>query len=275
MKKTIIIAFSAVLLSQTIQPAAAQKSDVLILKYDVFSEGKKVGKTTVKLSKIGKTRLYSEFSHIKTTGGWGKIDVKSVVVEEHKNGAGFIRAGSKTLDAKTVYHTSLTSSNSGFTGTFAKIRNTKIHERNEVMDLAVAITGKQMLDAVAVTTLSPTMYGNQRRRSKKVQLAGNAFDTTLNNLPFFLEKYSGSKVPAKLNVMDSENLDITAMNIKDMGSQNLAVGEQNIKTRYFKLSATKNNSMTIWIKSESSSLPHVIRIVGKNQEGSFELRLRP
>ncbi|VAV87203.1 hypothetical protein MNBD_ALPHA08-1391, partial [hydrothermal vent metagenome] len=115
MIKSIIFAFLIVLFTQTIHPALAQKTDAMTLKYDVFSEGKNVGEATVKLSRSGNTYLYAEYSRIKASGWWGKIDVKSIVVEEHENDIVFVRAGSKTLDAKTVYQTALTAKISGVT----------------------------------------------------------------------------------------------------------------------------------------------------------------
>jgi len=262
-----------VLITQTIHPALAQKTDIMNLKYNILSQGKKVGIAAVKLSRSGNTHTYAEYSRIKTSGWWGKIDAKSILIEKSINQTLFVSADAKTLDGKTVYWTNLIANGNDLRGAFAEIKNITVQEKLDIMDIAFAISDKQAQNSKEILASSRALLANKKSQLKKVQLSSAAFDTTANNLPFFLQKFVGKRLPKTLDIMDTEDLAITRMKIKYLGLVEFSIGGKTISARHFKLSGSKFKSAKIWIKTDPTSLPYIVRYVGENEDGPFELRL--
>ncbi|MCF6325082.1 MAG: hypothetical protein L3J89_12295 [Gammaproteobacteria bacterium] len=99
------------------------------------------------------------------------------------------------------------------------------------------------------------------------------FDTTFSNLPLFIQAYKGKPLPKKLNILDTEELEIGTVSIRDLGVKTISIGKQKIEARYLALSDNKSKPLQLWIK-EDDLLRYFVRYTGEDEDGPFEIILK-
>ena len=281
--KKIFIGFCIAATLQNI--AIAEEAGSLVLNYDVLSEGEDVGDVTLKLSQKEEGYVAVEYSQIKTRGWWWSVDITTILSEEFREDTGLIKADSKTLYEGTTYWTRMNVHEDTLLGELTEISNMSDSENKQFSRLSFAVTGKVSPNTKEVTSLSEAMFSDRNTPpTYNVKFPQGSFDTTFTDLPFFIQKNIGKPLPKKLNILDTENLGIIQVNVNNQGLNTMTIGKEKIQVRHLILSESQLLSKLVndaqfkpshlWIKEDVTSLPYVVRHIGEDEDGEFEIILK-
>ncbi len=263
------------LVVHSIGTASAAESKSLTLKYTLMSEGEKIGAVTHRLFPKENGHRFAEYSHIKVSGWWGKIDISSSSIEEFDGVNGFISADSKTLDGDTSYWSKIDKNKNGLWGSYAEIKDTTDRESMILTDLGTAITDARELNLGEILSISRDVFKNRTIQPEGMQFTRQDFDTTDTNLPFFIQSFGSKPLPHKLRLLDTDNLKISETDIVDLGYEIISIGHKKIRSHHLKLSGSKYKPSNIWIKDTAADLPYMVRFVGEDEDGPIEITLNP
>jgi len=252
---------------------SAAKTGSLTLKYTIKSEGEKIGVVTHRLFQNDNGHSFAEYSHINASGWWGKIDISSSLLEEFDGVNEFNSADSKTLDGHTSYWSKIKQNKNGLWGSYAEIKDTTDQESEGLTDLSAAITDARELNLGEMLSISRDIFKNRTIQPEGVQFTRQDFDTTDTNLPFFIQSFGSKPLPHKLRLLDTDNLKISETNIVDLGYEIISIGNKKTRSRHLKLSGSKYKPSHIWIKDTDTDLPYMVRFVGEDEDGPFEIKL--
>ncbi|NOZ51973.1 MAG: hypothetical protein GXP08_02335 [Gammaproteobacteria bacterium] len=255
--------------------AIAEEANSLILNYDILAEGKDIGNMTLKLSRKEGRRVAVEHSQIKISGWWWNINITAILSETFQDDTGFIKADSKTVYEDTAYWTKMNAYEDETWGEFIEITRMSASESKKFSHLSFAVTGKISDNTEELISLSEAMFSDRNKKPVySVKFPQGSFDTTFNDLPFFIQKNAGKPLPSKLNILDTENLEISSASIKDLGLEIILIGKEKIQVRHLTLSDTQFKPSHLWIKEDANSLPYVVRHTGEDEDGKFEIILK-
>ena len=267
--------FCLTLAAHSVGIASAAETEFLTLKYTLMSEGDKTGAVTHRLFQNESGHSFAEYSHIKVSGWWGKIDISSSLLEEFDGVNGFILADSKTLDGNTSYWSKIDKNKNGLWGSYAEIKDTTDQESEGLTDLGAAITDAREPILGEILSISRDIFKNRTIQPKGVQFTRQDFDTTDTNLPFFIQSFGSKPLPNKLRLLDTDNLKISETGIADLGYETISIGDRQLRSRHLKLSGSKYKPSHIWIKDTATDLPYMVRFVGEDEDGPIEITLNP
>lgn len=270
-----LLAFSLTLAIPGICPVSADEIDSLELKYTIMSEGEHIGILTHNLFLEENGHSFAEYSHIKVSGWWGKIDITGNLIEEFHGINALVSSDSKTLDGNTAYWSKIERNKEGFWGSFAKIKKTTDIENKALADLGLAITEAPEQGFGEIRSISASIFVNKVVHSEGEQFTREDFDTTDTNLAFFIQSFGGKPLPRKLRLLDTDNLKITESEMTDLGYEEISIGDKKIRSRHLKLSNPKYKPSHIWIKDAATNLPFMVRFVGEDEDGPFEIVFTP
>lgn len=261
---------------QNISSALAQAPDFLTLNYDILSEGEDVGDITLKLSQTEEGYLIIEHNQIKVPGGWGDINITTIISEEFKHGVGFINSDSKTVADGTAYWTRISRRDDGYLGVYTEISKLDQHETQQFSQLSSALTGRDQFKAEEIIALSRAIFSvrGDSAHTHHVKFTKNAFSTTLYGFPFFIQKYDGKPLPKKINILDAQSMEVHQVSISDLGVEALIVDKKKLHVRHLVISGGKYKPSHLWLKDGGSSFPYTVRHVGEDEDGMFEIVLR-
>lgn len=255
----------------------AENSDFIVLNYDVISEEEDVGDMTFKFSQGESGYVIVEHSNIKASSWWWSIDVTTIASEEYRYDAGLVKVDSKTVDKDDgiAYWVKIKSHEDGFWGDFTVIERITAGESKQFSGLTFAVAGRTSNNIEEILSLSSKIFADRKEKAEGAKFPKNSFDTTFNHLPFFIQKNAGKPLPKKINILDTDNLEVSPVEINDLGEKTILVGTSKIKVRHLTLSDGEFDPSHLWIKVDDTSLPYLVRHVGVDEDGAFELKLKP
>lgn len=261
---------------QNIGSALAQGPDFLSLRYDTLSEGKDVGDVIFELSQTENGYLVVEHNHIKASGWWGEVDVTTVIFEKFQHGVGLIKSDSKTLDDDTVYWSRINRHEDGFLGRFIEISTINTRETQQLFKLFSMIKNGGFYKAREISEYSEAIFfmRNNLTPEQRVKFTRNSFVTTFNDLPFFIQRNADRPLPKEIKILDAENLQLIQVSMKDQGFENVSIGTEEIQVRHLILSGGQFEPSHLWIDIDPTSLPYIVRHIGEDEEGKFEIVLK-
>ncbi len=275
MTKYIFFTFYVTMVTLFFNPVTADESDFVVLNYEILSEGKDVGDMTLKLFQQKSGHVIVSHTHIKASGWWWSINITTILSEQFQHKAGLIKADGKTLDENTAYWTKINAYDDEYRADFMEINKTTTQENEQFSGLSFAVAGRVSSNTEEILSLSEALFTDRKGQIHGVTFPKNSFDTTFNDLAFFIQKNAGKPLPKKLNILDTENLEIIQMSISDLGLETMLIGVEKIQVRHLTLSDEKFPSSHIWIKEDLSSLPYFVRHTGEDEDGKFEIILKP
>jgi hypothetical protein len=267
--------FCLTIASHSIGIVSAAEAESLTLKYTLMSEGEKIGAVTHRLFQNENGHSFAEYTHIKVSGWWGKIDISSSLLEEFDGVNGFISADSKTLDGNTSYWSKIGKNKNGLWGSYAEIKDTTDQESEELTNLGAAISNSREPIFGKILSISRDVFKNRSIQPEGMQFTRQDFDTTDTNLPFFIQSFGRKSLPHKLRLLDTDNLTISETDIADLGFEVISIGDKQLRSRHLKLSGSKYKPSHIWIKDTATDLPYMVRFVGEDEDGPIEITLNP
>ncbi len=254
----------------------AGEGDFQLLNYDIISEGEDVGDMTLKLSRKEGGYVVVEQSQIEISGWWWSVKIATVLSEEFQGDGNLVKADSKTVIEGGVYWTRMHAHDEAVSGEYIEITHMNADEEKKFSHLSFAVTGKSSNNGEEVISLSEAMLSSRNRKpAHQVTFPQGAFDTTFNNLPFFIQQNGDKPLPSKINILDTENLEISSASIEDLGVESLTIGNRNIQVRHITLSDGQYRPSHLWIKEDAGSLPYVVRHSGEDEDGEFDIVLKP
>ncbi len=274
MKKATLYIFHATLFFLFTNIVMAEESVFRVLNYDILSAGDDVGDVTLKLSKNKSGHLIVEHSRIQTSWLFWSIDITTIQSEEFQRGVGLVKADSKTVFEGTAYWSKIDAHEDKFLGEFTEIAKLTAREEKQFSRLSFAISGKVSANTEEVVSLSEAIFSERNEQAHSVNFPQDSFDTTFNDLALFIQKNADKPLPKKLNILDTENLEISQVSISDIGLETILVGKQKIEVRHLKLSDTKSKPSHLWITEGVISLPYIVRHTGEDEDGPFEIILK-
>ncbi|MCF6211922.1 MAG: hypothetical protein L3J88_03575 [Gammaproteobacteria bacterium] len=254
--------------------SASNEPDFKILNYDILSEGIDVGDATLKLLKTKDRLLIVEHSNIKISGFLWSIDLTTVLSEEFQHDSGFMKSYSKTVDDGMLYWTKISPATEMFLGKYIEIDKISTQEEKLFSRLVFLVTGKISSNVEEIISASEAIFTKRTKKVEEGKFPKGSFDVTINELPFFIQRNTGKQLPQNLNILDTENLEISQMSINDLGMKTIQVGNQKIQVRHLILSDKKQTSQ-LWIKEDVTSLPYIVRHTGEDEDGKYEITLKP
>ncbi len=268
---TLYIALLA-LFSSTIM---AEEPTFRVLNYDIFSSGKDVGDVTVKLSENSDGYTIIEHSHLKVSSWWsGDFEITSIQSETFQQGIGLIKSDSKTVYEREAYWSKINAHGDQLLAEFTVIDKMTTQEAKQFSHLSFALSRKVSDNSKEAISLSETLFSNRNKPAHKEEFSWGSFDTTFNNLPLFIQKNGTQPLPKKLNILDTEELEISTTSLHDLGVETIQVGKQKIKARHLTLSDNKSKPLHLWIKEDVASLPYFVRYTGEDEDGPFDIILK-
>ncbi len=271
-----VFALCLVMTVQNAVSALAQEPDFLSLRYDILSQEKDVGDVILKLSRTENGYLFIEHNHIKTSGWWGEIDITTVMFEKIEHGVGLIESDSKTLDDDSIYWSRVKRHENGFLGEFMEIPKIDNHRSQQFFKLSSTVKNEDLSKLREIVEYSESMFltRNNSAPVHGVKFAQSSFVTTFNDLPFFIQRNAGRPLAKEIKILDTENLKIIQIHIEDQGLVDVSIGTEKIQARHLVLSGGQFGPSHLWISTDPTSLPYVVRHTGKDEEGKFEIVLK-
>lgn len=254
--------------------AVAGESRSILLNYAILSQGKDVGDVTTKISQQETRHIIIERSHIKASGWLWKIDIATVLSEEFINVNELTSADGKTFEEGAAHWTKISLQEDDFQMQYIKIPKTSPDEEEIFASLSTEAASAASLHSEQILSLSESVFSTSREVSEEVLISKRSFDTTWNNLPFYIQLIAERPIPETLNILDSENLEINRFSVKDIGKETMRIGTEQISARHLTFTTRKSNTSHIWINIEDNSIPYVVRHTGKDKDGAFEIVLK-
>jgi hypothetical protein len=267
-----------ILLCQVGHASFARENSYQLLTYDIFSEGKDIGDITLKLSTYEKSHIIIEHSHIKVSEWLWSIDITKVQSEEFEQGGVLKMSDGKILYDDAIYWTQISSYGSQYQAGFTSLDKITEQEKKQFSNLSTAAAEQVSNNSEDILLHTKSMFVGRKKQTERLSFHQGAFDTTWNNLPIFIEGYTGMALPDKLNILDPENLEIHQVSLSDLGYENVSVGAKEVQARHLKLSDGKFKPSHLWIYVGTNvgehSLPYIIRYTGEDEDGTFEIVLK-
>ncbi len=255
--------------------AIAEEGDFLTLNYDIISEGESLGDMTLKLSRHKEGYLLVEQSQINISGWWWSVDIATVLSEQFQKGGRLVKADSKTVIDGGAYWTRMSAHADTLSGEYIEINRMNSDESKKFSHLSFAITGKSSNNVEEVILLSEAMLSSRNKKPDyRTTVSADAFDTTFNHLPFFIQKNGERPLPATINILDTEDLEIASATVNDLGMESIFLGNKKVQLRHITLSDGKYRPSHLWIKIDAGTLPYVVRHTGEDEDGEFEILLK-
>ena len=275
--KSILIIFCTTIAALSPCHAVAEKADSRLLEYDVLLEGEDAGDITLKLAQTEEGYLIVEHNQIKVPGWWGDINITTILSEEFQHGSGFINSDSKTVADGTFYWTRISRRDDGYLGAYTEISKIDQHEARQFSQLSSALTGRDQFKAEEIIARSRAIFSVRAdsAHTHRVKFTQNSFSTTLYDLPFFIQRYDGKALPKKINILDAQDMEIHQVSISDLGVEDLIVGKKKLQVRHLVISGGKYKPSHLWLKEGGNLFPYTIRHVGEDEDGMFEIVLKP
>lgn len=268
----------ATLVTLSTAVAGEQQDDFLMLNYDIFSEGKDVGDMTLKLSKDEEGYIIIEQSHIKASGWWWNLDVTTVLSEEFRQDGVFIRGDGKTVVDGSGHWTRIDAVEDEYRAEYTEIVKTSKAEERQFSTLSFAVAKRVSPNIEEILARSKSIFSDRNIQPHGVKFPKDAFDTTWNNLPFFIRDQGKKDLPSKLRILDSENLEVVQVSLNDLGVEALIVDGRSVHVRSLKIYDGKFDPTYLWInegrKGGLTRIPHFVRYKGKDEDGEFEIVLK-
>lgn len=244
-----------------------------VLNYDILSSGEDVGDATVKLSKSSAGHTIVEHSHIKVSSMWQGFEITTIQSETFQQNVGLVKSDSKTVYEGEAYWSRINIQDNKFVAAFTEITKMTNQEKKQFSRLSFAISRKISANTEEAVLLSEALFSNRNEPAQKVDFRRDDFDTTFNNLPLFIQKNGTKPLPKTVNILDTEELEISAASISDLGVKTIMIGKQKIEARHLTLSDNKSKPLHLWIK-EGDILPYFVRYSGEDEDGPFEIILK-
>ena len=267
--------FFCILLMMQSTIAHATENRSMLLTYDILSQGKDVGDVTTRISQQENRHVIIERSHIKASGWLWKIDIVTVLSEEFENGNELTNADGKTFEEGSAHWTKIKSQGKDFLMQYIKIPKPGPLEEKQFSRLSFEADAKTSSNTEDILSLSESIFVNTVERAEEYLVSKKSFDTTWNNLPFYIQQRSDSSIPQELKILDTENLETGRFAVKDVGTETLMLGNEPITVRHLTFFNHKTDTSHIWVNADSDVLPYVVRHTGKDEDGVFEIVLKP
>lgn len=275
MTKNILHVLYLMLIIQSISTALAGDSELLVLNYGILSEGNDIGDITLKLIRNNKGHVIAQHRRIKTSGWWGKINISSYRVEQFSADNDLLLADNKIQDGDTTHWIKIEAHQHVLSGSYRIIKGLSAQEKQELADLLVVISSESNAEIERIVSLSGALFADRKIASQDRQFKKNDFDATFNSLAFFIQKSAGKQLPEVLRLLDTENMEIIRQRLDDLGTEVMTIGTKSISTRHIKLSDSSYKPSHIWIADSPTSLPFIIRHTGEDEDGEFDVILKP
>ncbi|HEB63367.1 MAG TPA: hypothetical protein ENJ07_02680 [Gammaproteobacteria bacterium] len=274
--KPMLIIFGITIAALFSNYAVAEESDFRVLEYDVLLEGEDAGDITLKLVQTEEGYLIVEHNQIKVPGWWGDINITTILSEEFQHGSGFINSDSKTVADGTAYWSRISRRDDGYLGAYTEISKIDQHETQQFSRLSSALTGRDQFKAEEIIARSRTIFSARAEsaHTHRVKFTQNAFSTTLYDFPFFIQRRAGKPLPKKINILDAQGMEVHQVSISDLGVEILLVGKEKLQVRHLLISGGKYKPSHLWLKEAGTSFPYIIRHVGEDEDGMFEIILK-
>lgn len=251
--------------------------EVKAFKYDILAEKDDIGDLTIKVFNNKAGHVFVESSDLNIERWWGKINISSDLVEVFDADNAFVGSDSKTLDLDNneLYWSKINTKEKNWLGVTAQVAEVTDKEKTELTGLANFIGDANDAAINQALSRSQIMLRNRKIAFNNISIKAGSFDATYNSLVFLLRKYEAEPLPAKIRLMDVEELSIEEFALKDFGPEVIAIGQQKISARHLKLSNKTSRPVDIWFSSELGTLPYMVRMLGEDETGPFEIRLKP
>lgn len=253
----------------------ADESKYRVLEYTITSDDLLIGTLKQKLSRQGEKYRFVEQSRIEVSGWWGDVDISGITIEDFSHSSTLSGADSRIIDGDTLYWTHIHRSGSNLIATYSEIKRTE-KSVLKVLKQQISRSFKQSFD-LTIDSIMETMESLFDNSNVQPQIAGfniMQFDTTANTLPFYLQGLAGKAVPNTLRILNTEDLEIELVNIRDFGYEMLLAGKIKINSRHLRLIHDRQESADIWINDEIGGLPYLVRFIGRDEDGLVEVELR-
>ena len=269
---TSFVIFILLMMQSTFTQADENRS--MLLTYDILSQGKDIGDLTTRISQQGNRHVIIEWSHIKASGWLWKIDIVTILSEEFENGNKLTNSDGKTFEEGSAHWTKIGSQEKDILMQYLEIPKPGPREEKQIARLSLEAEANTSSNTEDILSLSGSIFMNIVEGVQEFSVSRKSFDTTWNNLPFYIQRKSDSSMPLELKILDTENLEIGKFTVKDVGRETLMLAKEPITVRHLTFSNRKTGTSHIWINTDSGVLPHVVRHTGKDEDGAFEIVLK-
>ncbi len=256
--------------------AQSQESANNIAKfdYDILLEGDNTGIMSMTISQFSNNE-YSILtnSDIKLSGWWGKHLVHSNMVEQFSNSGRLLKADNMILDGKKAYWTKMILANDELWASSVQVKSVKEHEEEEFIGMIANIGSMFVSGAGDVLAVSNLLFAGAESSHNNIRLSQDSYDTSFNNLPFYWLKYNKS-LPAKINILDSDNLSIYTMKTKLIKVENNNQGLIDSSVYHYILTAKKGKPLHMWLTINDNNIPYFTRLTGADKDGHFQINLK-
>jgi hypothetical protein len=279
MKRYLLSAICLTMFVQSSSLASTHEEHFKMLVYDIFFDGKDVGDMTLKLSKDEDRYLIVEQSHIKASGWWWDLNIITVLSEELDQSGVLKESDGKTLGEGSIYWTKISTYEDWQQVDYTLVDKVTDEDKKQFSELSFAVTGLISNNIEEIVSRSKSMFTGRENHAESAKFSKDTYDTTWNSLPLYIQKHSGKVIPGKLKILDSDNLEIVQVNLEDLGYDSLSVGSNVVQARHLRVSDGKFKPADLWIDERrngpTSSLPYYIRHTGEDEDGTFEIILKP
>jgi hypothetical protein len=274
MKNIFILICGLVMSSGYADIAYGDKTDTLTVKYDILVESETIGDLTHKWFRNGNRSSLYERSRINASGWWGKIDISGFLVEELDGVNRLVHSESVDRDGNTLYRATIETSNEGLQASFIELKKINDSEREQFIRLLRTVSKTQEKQPENLRALTAALFKQRGKLREQARFDASDFDTTENNLPFYIQSLGGKPIPKQLRLLTTDNLAVSEVTITDLGYETISVGAKVFRCRHIKLDDGKYKPSHLWIDEESRSQPYMVRFTGEDEDGPLEINFK-
>jgi len=245
----------------------ANATQIKTLHYDFISEGKDIGDVTQRYIIDGDKLVLTTNSRLKWSAWYASVDLEELSIEVYSN---------KTKLEKSSYYLMDYDEGSLYLSSFKKINdnyliNVFLNENIKKNINAFKQFSKQITNSKDVRKLNKATLSTDMNEIANKKISAKSFDTTENMLYLNLKYKLHTKIIQSLSLSE---VSIDSINIKDLGMQELSINNKKFICHHIKIISKEKEPSEIWITDEKSNLPYVVRLIGKDDTGKYELLLK-
>jgi hypothetical protein len=250
-----------------------QIANTHIYHYEILSNADDVGDITVKVAgQADGSYVIAESRLLKTAGVWSDINKRSTQIETFSPEGDLLKADVKTLKGKKAYWRRAELSGDELWASYAQVQNLTEKEEEEFVGATLAFASNIVPGLGDVLGVAQLLFSDNETQPDNLRFSTSAYDTSFSNLPFYWSSKQNN-LPTQLNLFDSVKLAVKTYQIEYLGQKTFQSGseEEVVITSHYKLQASKDQSLEVWLASNEQNSPYFYQIVGADDGGPFHI----
>jgi hypothetical protein len=256
--------------------SAAKATNTHTYQYEILSNAENVGELNVKvIDQADGSYVINQSTLLNTVSMWGEINIRSTQIEIFSPAGDLLKADVKTLNGKKAYWRKAELSDDELWASYTQIQNVTEKEEDEFAGAALALASNIIPGLGNVLGVAQLFLSDDDGQPENIRFPASTYDTSFSNLPFYWSSKQ-HKLPAQLNLFDSEKLAITAFHIEDLGQKTVQLisGGGTVETSHYKFQAPKGKPMEVWLAVSDHNSPYFYQVVGVDDDGSFHIVIK-